>query len=218
MAVIRSLSNITTNHMAFENRTGGKYFNIHKGKFAIRVAEGTPGAVARVLEKGENAGKTVYEIYHDSFTGKLVGIRKKEGGKYGTSWEFDFQDGGEIYTLQLSYSNSYATNILKILPNVDLTKEMKVQPSQKIEDGKTKSSLFISQNGVTLKHAFTKENPNGMPDMEQITVSGKLQWDDSKRLAFLEEMVTRDILPKLSGAMPVTATQTAAGEDSEDDF
>lgn len=186
--------------MGLANREGGKYITILGGKFCVRVPEGTPGAVKRV----NKIGKTVYEVFYDSFTGKLMNIRTRDG-EYGKTWEFDFKDGGEVYTLQLSYSNSYATNILKILPNVDLSKEMKVQPAQKIEDGKTKSSLFISQDGTTLKHAFTKDNPNGLPQMEQVTVKGQTVWDDTKRLAFLQEMVETKIIPKLPKDVVTTA-------------
>ncbi len=178
--------------MGLDNRAGGKYITILGGKFCVRVAADHPGAIKRT----NKVGKDVYEVFYDSFTGKLVNIRKRDS-QYGPQWEFDFRDGKDVYTLQLSFSNSYATNILKMLPNIDLTKEMKVQPSQKIVDGKTKSSLFISQDGVTLKHAYTKDKPNGLPQMEQVTVKGQVIWDDTKRLAFLEEMVNRDILPKL---------------------
>jgi hypothetical protein len=179
--------------MGFADREGGRYFTILNGKFCVRVSPETPNAVARV----NKLGKTVHEIYHDSFEGKLVNIRTRDSADYGKNWEFDFKDKGAIWTLQLSYSNSYATNILKILPNVDLTQEIKMQPSQKVEDGKTKSSLFISQNGVTLRHAYTKEAPNGLPDMEKLIVKGQEVWDDTKRLVFLQAMVERDILPKL---------------------
>lgn len=198
--------------MGFQNREGGKYFTILGGKFCIRVQEGTPGSVARV----NKMEKTVHEIFKDSFTGKLINIRTRDGS-YGKSWEFDFKDAEEVYTLQLSFSNSYATNLLKILPNADLTKEMKIQPSEKIEDGKKKSSLFISQDGVTLKHAYTKDNPNGMPPMEQVTVKGQQVWDDSKRLVFLEEMVKSTILPKLPReAVPATEAAKDAVSDALD--
>ncbi len=199
--------------MALENREGGKYITIYGGKFCVRVSADHPGAIERVNKEG----RTVHEIFYDSFTGKLINIRHRKEGKYGPQFEFDFRDGGEVYTLQLSASNSYATNLLKILPNADLTQEMKVQPSQKIEDGKTKSSLFVSQNGTTLKHAYTKENPNGMPQMEQITVKGQLVWDDTKRLEFLTAMMERDILPKLpkDATAPATAEGAPTPEDSD---
>lgn len=178
--------------MGFADRTGGKYFTIMGGKCVVRVQEGTPGAVARKNKKDV----IVHEVHHDSFEGKLVNIRTRET-PFGKSWEFDFVDGGEVWTLQLPYSNSNSTALLKMLPNVDLTQPMKIQPSQKMEDGVAKSSLFVSQNGTTLKHAYTKDAPNGLPPMEQVTVKGQLVWDDSKRIDFLHAMVLADIIPKL---------------------
>lgn len=178
--------------MGLNTRQEGNFITILNGKFCIRVPEGTPGATTRV----NKMNKTVHEKYYDNFTGKLVGI-KTQDGEYGKSWIFSFKDKEEVYHLQLSYSNSFATAFLKMLPNVDLAKEMKVSPSVKEVDGKNKSSLFINQDGVAIKHAFTKDNPNGMPDMEQVTVKGQLVWDDTKRIEFLYQMVANDIIPKL---------------------
>lgn len=198
--------------MAFGNREQGKYFNILDGRFSIRVPEGTPGAKTRVNKEGN----TVHEMYHDSFTGKLVGISTKESNQYGKSWIFSFQDGGEIYNLQLSYSNSSATAFLKMLPNIDLNKEMKLQPAVKEVDGKKKTSLFVSQEGQSIKHAYTKDIPNGLPPMEQVTVKGQLVWDDTKRIEFLHAMVMRDIVPKLPKRQE--STEKASGLEVGDDF
>ncbi len=199
--------------MTLENHEGGKFITIYNGKFTVRVPEGTPGAIART----NKIGNLVHEKFYDSFTGKLINIRTRESALYGKSWNMDFRDGGEVYTLQLPYSNSYATNFLKILPNIDLTQEMKIQPSQKIEDGKTKSSLFVSQNGVTLKHAYTKDVPNGLPPMVQVMRKGKMEWDDSDRLIFLQAMVERDVLPKLpkDANVPLSKADEALGVDAQ---
>lgn len=202
--------------MGLDNRQEGKFINIYKGKFSQRVQEGTPGAQSRILEKGKNAGNPVFEKFYDSFTGKLVDI-KMQDGEYGKSWIFSFKDQGEVYNLQLSYSNSFATALLKMLPNVDLSQEFKVSPSTKEVDGKNKSSLFINQNGVPVKHAYTRENPNGMPDMEQVTVKGQLVWDDTKRLEFLYDMVATQIIPKLEGTEVPQAQITEPESDPEFD-
>jgi len=178
--------------MGLDNREGGKFITILGGRFATSVPEGTPGSVARV----NKVGKTVHEMYYDHFTGKLVGIRTQES-EYGKNWVFDFVDAGEVYRLQLSYSNSFAANLLKKLPNIDLEKEMKVQPTQKEVDGKNKSSLFVTQGGLSIKHAYTREVPNGLPEMEQLTLRGQLTWDDTKQLEFLHNMVVTQIIPKL---------------------
>ena len=186
--------NYQTKHMGLDNRAEGKFITILGGKFCQKVPEGTQGAVTRT----NKLGKTVTEKFYDSFTGKLVGI-KTQDGTYGKSWLFSFQDSGDVYHLQLSYSNSFATAFLKMLPNVDLTKEMKVQPSVKEVDGKNKSSLFINQNGQSVKHAYTKDAPNGLPPMVQVTVKGEKIWDDTDRIEFLYQMVMDTIVPKLEG-------------------
>ena len=198
--------------MGLEQRAEGNFITILQGKFCQRVPAGTAGSKERV----NKVGKTVHERFYDSFTGKLIGI-KTQDGEYGKSWIFSFKDAGEVYHLQLSYSNSFATAFLKILPNVDLTKEMKVSPSTKIgDDGKAKSSLFINQEGVPLKHAFTRENPNGMPDMEQITVKGTQVWDDTKRLEFLHNMVATQIIPQLEGVPEASAPAKSAVDEQFD--
>ena len=180
--------------MGLENRNQNKFITIFNGKFCIRVPQGTPDSVERV----NKLGNTVHELYYDSFTGILQNIRITDS-TYGKSWNFDFiDDSGEQYSLQLSYSNNFATQFLKMLPNIDLSKEFKLSPSTKVEDGKTKSSLFINQNGQTIKHAFTKDNPNGIPQLEKKIIKGNEVWDDTEILAFLENMVAEKITPQLA--------------------
>jgi hypothetical protein len=196
--------------MGLEQRAEGQYLTILGGKFCQRVQPGTEGAVQRT----NKLGNVVYEKFYDSFTGKLVSI-KVQDSNYGKTWNFGFEDKGEIYTLQLSYSNSFATAFLKMLPNVDLSKPMKISPSTKEVDGKNKSSLFINQDGKALKHAYTREAPNGLPNMEQITVKGVLVWDDTKRIEFLHNMVMTTIIPKLGVSAPVDFTvETVPGDEA----
>lgn len=194
------LSNNNKN-MGLENKQTGNFITILGGRLCQRVPEGTEGAVQRT----NKVGKVVFEKFYDSFTGKLIDISIQDGD-YGKTWNFVFVDKQDPYTLQLSYSNSFSTALLKMLPNIDLTKEMKISPSTKEVDGVNRSSLFINQDGKAMKHAYSRENPNGMPDMEQITVKGVLVWDDTKRLEFLEKMVYETIVPKLraiNGQAPI---------------
>ncbi len=187
--------------MGLGTQENGKYISIVGGRFCIRVQDNAEGAVSRV----NKLGKTVWEKYYDNFTGKLVSIKVTDGA-YGKQWVFGFEDAGTVYNLQLGYTNSFAKNIIKILPNADLTKEMKVSPSTKVEaDGTKKSSLFINQDGKALKHAYTKVEPNGLPPMKQVTVKGSLVWDDTDQMIFLENMVKTSIIPKLTGVAPTQA-------------
>jgi hypothetical protein len=141
--------------------------------------------------------------------GKLVGIKTKDS-EWGKQWLFSFQDKGDVYILQMPYSNGLATAFLKMLPNVDVTKEMKVTPSTKEIEGKKRSSIFINQDGVAIKHAYTKDNPNGLPEWEQVVIKGQPVGDNTKQLAFLQAMVEKDILPKLG--QTTTAPDTGFGD------
>ncbi len=199
--------------MGLENREGGNFITILNGKFCQRVPEGTEGAVSRV----NKINKTVYEKFYDRFTAKLVGIRTQDGA-YGKNWLFDFQDGGDVYHLQLSYSNSFATAFLKMLPNIDLTKPMQVSPSVKEVDGKNKSSLFVNQDGNPIKHAYTRDNPNGMPELKSVKIKGQDMWDDTERLEFLHAMVVRDIIPKLPKQETASTPATQSAEELADEL
>ena len=182
--------------MGLETREAGTYITILGGKFCQRVKEGSEGAVERINKMNVK----VYERFYDSFTGTLVNIKVKEGGEYGDQWVLTMKDKDDMYFIQLPYSNSYAKALLKMLPNIDLSKPFKMSPSLKEVDGKNQSSLFVNQDGVAIKHAYTKDMPNGLPQMVQKKVSGKLVWDDTDVLDFLKNMVETKIVPKLAGA------------------
>lgn len=163
------------------------YFNIVEGKLTIRVPEGTPSAITRT----NKIGKVVHEVKHDSFTGKIDSITTSDS-PYGKNWEIDFKAHDEsIWTLQLGYSSSFAKALLKKLPNIDLSSEVTISPFSGEIDGKKISTITVYQDGVKIEPFYNKETPNGLPQMELITVKGVETWDDTKQLKFLEEMVAK---------------------------
>ena len=103
------------------------------------------------------------------------------------------------YILQMPYSSGYSSAFLKALPNVNVKEVVSLVPNLTVEGDKKKTTLFISQNGVPIKWAYTRDNPNGIPNMKQIKVKGKMAWDDSEMMEFLENMVNNEILPKING-------------------
>lgn len=200
--------------MAFEERSTGKFMSVlsEAGKFTERAQEGDPKAVTRINKEN----RTVHELHHDAFVGKLVDIKTRDSDKYGKSWVFDFADvpTKEVYHLQLSYSNGLAKAIIKMLPNLDLTKEFKMSLSRKDD----KTSIFINQEGQSIKYAHTRENPNGLPDMVKIMVKGKETWDDTEQLAFLEKMVNDTIIPRLKNEKPLTEFAPKTSVNTFEDY
>lgn len=185
--------------MALYNTARKTYLTVYDGKFTQRVQEGTVGATARMTKPATGEGKLVHELYFGNLSGRITDIYTRDG-IYGKTWNIDVNDGTNNYSLQFGYSDGLAISFLKMLLNVDFSKDIVFSVSKKFDpkDNKDKTSLFLSQDGETIKHAFTMANPNGLPEMKQVVVNGKEIWDSTERLAFLQNMVDTQILPKLN--------------------
>jgi hypothetical protein len=164
------------------------------------------------VERTTKTGKLVHEEKYDFVEGIITSINTKEND-YGKFWLIGLSDNGENYQIQFNYSGGTASAFLKILPNIDLKRPVKIQPSQKIENDKKKSSLFISQGGNTLKWFWNKDNTGELPQIEKIKVKGKEVWDDSKQMEFLENYVRSEIIPQLAN-VPAAIAENGSDEDA----
>jgi hypothetical protein len=194
--------------MALGNNNNAIFLNIADGKIIRRFQNPTKDSRERTLQKGPNAGKVVHEEVYSFVEGLITDIQTKDS-EYGKSWLVTIEDNGEKYILQMDYSSGYSSSFLKALPNVDISAKVKLSPKMTIEGDKKKTTLFINQHGQAAKHFYTKDNPNGLPQMVQKKVKGKMQWDDSEMMEFFENMVKNEILPKLKGV------EVGQDEDSE---
>jgi predicted DNA-binding transcriptional regulator AlpA len=180
--------------MALGNNSNAIYLTISDGKIVRQFKEPTALSVQRT----NKTGKIVHEEFNDYIEGFITSIDTQEND-YGKFWVVGIEDKGERYQLKFNYSGGTASTFLKILPNVDFTQPVKINPSMKVEDGKKKTSLFISQGGQTLKWFWNKENPGQLPQLEQKKVKGKVVWDDSDMMDYLEAYTRQNIIPKLTG-------------------
>lgn len=170
--------------MGLTNQSQGAskvFLTISNGKLVRSFKEKVEGSVSRI----NKAGREVHEMFYDSLEGTITGVGTKESD-YGKFLLVHVESNGVSYQLEMNFSSGYSASFLKTLPNVNLTGRVQVTPKLTIEGDKKKSVCFINQNGSGLKWAFTRENPNGMPDLVKIKVKGKDTWDDSDRMEFLE--------------------------------
>lgn len=206
--------------MGLENNNFAKYLSIGDGKITKRVKEPTEKSTQRVLKNGN----TINEEIYDAISGLIVDIQTQDHPSFGRFWNVTLQDGNENFILQMNYSGGYSSAFLKILPNVDLKMPVRIAPTMKMDGLKKKVGLFIMQNGIPLKHFYTKENPNGLPPMEKVKVkkNGKMteQWDDNNMMEFLEKYVVEKVQPKLRKGgkiVPVTVHDAVEVDDLDDD-
>jgi hypothetical protein len=144
----------------------------------------------RTTERLTKTGKLVFEERFKDLTAKLDGIDTREND-YGKQWQIKFQDQGDFYIVSLPYSSRYASSFLKVLPNIDLSKEIRFMPwamKDKNDPTKTITGITMYQDGEKLAPYYTKEDPKGLPQMVKIKVKGKEQWDDSDMMSYLEDM------------------------------
>jgi hypothetical protein len=169
--------------MGLTNSQGGSkvFLSISNGKLVRSFKEKTEGAVSRI----NKAGREVFEMFYDSLEGTITGVGTKESD-YGKFLVVQVESNGVNYQLEMNFSSGYSASFLKTLPNVKLSDRVQITPKLTIEGDKKKSVCFLNQNGSGLKWAFTRENPNGMPELVKIKVKGKDTWDDSDRMEFLE--------------------------------
>lgn len=199
--------------MAVGNSSNAIYYSISDGKVCRQFKEPTASSKTRVNKNG----KTVHEEFYDFIDGTITAIATKDSD-YGKFWMVTLHDGEQSQVLQFNYSSGYANALLKCLPNIDLTSKVKIIPSLKMEGDKKKTALFVTQHGQPVKWHFTKDHPNGLPELEQKKVKGKMIWDDSESMAFLEKMVMTEIVPKLpkAGAQPAEPVVDEADIEKEE--
>lgn len=169
------------------------YLTIGNGQICKKVMKPTPLSKERVNKKGA----TVHEEYYKGWKGKITGIAVRDHAEYGKFWNVTLTDDDGDAILQMNYSSGYSQAFLKILPNIDLTADVNIVPDQREVNGKKKTTLFITQHGQPVKWYYTKDDPKGLPELKSIKIKGKMTYDDSDILEFLEKMVNETIVPKL---------------------
>lgn len=194
-----------------QNSSRATYYTISDGKVSLRHKEEVPGVTKSRTNK---KGNLVHESFYDSITGRITAIAVRES-EFGKDWNVTLQDSaGNTEVLQFQYSSGYSTAFLTTLPNADLSREVKLVPSLKIENDKKRTSLFIQQDGQWLKRKYKRDS--GLPDLQQVRFQGKMVWDSSDQMEFLEKVVKDEILPKLkpaSGAPAAAPASLATGNN-----
>lgn len=179
--------------------SGNKIFlSVADGKIVQRLKEATTNSVTRTKKDGG----IVHELRFGFIEGLLTSISTKEtewNGAKIKSWILGISDMGEEYQLEIKYDSSYATSMLKSFgsPDMDFTKPMRLTPWMKIVNDKKKTSIYVQQGVEDIKWHYTKDEPNGLPEMEQVVFKGEKVWDNSKQMMFFDKLVEEQIKPKL---------------------
>ena len=161
----------------------------------------------RTTTRVNKNGKTVHEEKFDVIEGKLISLKTKEHETYGKQYVLGVQDGEDTFYINIGQNSGSAARFLKALPNVDLSKRVKLMPwSMQDKNNATKKIQGITmwQDEVKILPYYTKEEPNGLPEMKKVKLKGKETYDSYDMDVFLEAMA----LKKFEEELEDTKTKT----------
>lgn len=138
---------------------------ISDGSIRVRVEEGTQGAVQREYETADGKKGLKFEKVYKSINGKIESIKFKDTD-FGQFIDIEIDD----VILSLNTNGSFATDLMKKLPKVDLTKEVDLYPYSFLGDnGKNMKGITVRQDGEKVTSHFWdgEKSTNGIPEMEK---------------------------------------------------
>lgn len=166
--------------MPVGNREALTFVNIKEGKFIIK--EGDVKKEYNYIE----GWITGLEIKDDEYQGKAF---KK--------LMITLEDGIERFQLQMRLDSGYGRAFCCLIPNVDPLKDVNISLSYKVENKKPQAGLFIRQGTTPIKWAFTRDNPNGLPELKSTVHKGETLWDNTDQERFFIDLLLNKIKPTL---------------------
>jgi hypothetical protein len=196
------------------------YLQVIGGSFVIRVKDeqslfNNKKPVPRVITKGKNEGKKVWEVHFDTIMGIITKIEKKSapnGTDYSDQWNIFLDDDMIIV---LSNTSRYAKDFWVTIENVDLTIPVKFVPNTWIWEEKPQFAMKLFQGGREIKKKYEKakgENvfSNGFPPSILKKIKGKDVWDDTDQLEFIDTKIAVPIIKKLEAVKPIVESKKEA--------
>jgi len=170
--------------VALREQSTRLYATIYEGRLCTRRAAPTDGFY--LYNSVKHPGKKVYIREYDHINGYLVDIRSQEketleGIHYKVlQFTFDNGDGAEL-VLEVPLKSELVARFAKCARNIDFRTPIfiRVFPDRRTHQ----PVIIIQQAGENVPQAFTKENPNGLPQWVRDEVTG--EWDARAYWAFL---------------------------------
>jgi len=135
----------------------------------VKVEEGTPNAVLRDFEDSKGNKGQKWELVYTEIFGIITKIEFRDSD-YGKNLNVTLTDKGEDIILSLSTAINFGEDLMKKLPNIDLSKEVKLVPYALTDkNNKDKKGITVYQGGNKIKNYFSTDELkpkvcNGYPD------------------------------------------------------
>lgn len=198
-----------------ENKIEGRFvYVLSDGSIREKAEEGKPGAVRRDYEDSKGVKGTKYEYVYKSLSGQITGLSFQDGD-FGLNLYVEVTDvgttDGEPITLVLKTDSSFGEDFMKKLPNIDLTKKVKLVPYSFLDEqqrAKKGISVFVDEEKIQgfFYDPVTKKELHGFPVVEgDRNGYDKDDWKVHfiKIRKFLVKYTEENVIPKLGKRDPM---------------
>lgn len=179
--------------MLKNTRSNDKYVSIlSDGLLHLGATEETEGAIKREYETSDGTKVSKWELVYTELSGMITKVAFQDGD-YGKSLRLTVTDDkDESVVLSVNTQNNFGEDLMKKLPNVDLTKGVKFAPYSFEDDkGKKRKGVTVYQDDKKIENFYydreKKENTNGypVPSLKKGKKWSKEEW----KLYFLQARV-----------------------------
>lgn len=213
------------------------YLKIVEGSLRQKVQEGHPEAVKRDWVAGGESG-AVWEIPSKAAYGRITDVSFYEGEKDGRRFTtlniaLDESEDGKTPIITAGVDTKYAQDILKKLPNVDLSQEVRIRPYSYMKEGDDRNTVgveitqrdqaeqFTKKIGDFFYDFETKESKHGYPTppkerTEMTNKDWRRYFEDAND--FVVEYVKEHIVSKFITGGVNDVGSKAIADPEEDDF
>ena len=162
--------------MGLNQRQGGKTYAklLSDGSLRVKCDESTEGAKKREYELADGTKNTVYELVYDSLTGLITSLEIEEG-QFGEQMRLTISDNGEEIIVTTGASSNFADDMMKKLPNLDLSKSVELKPYAFTDDkGKSRKGVSFYQDDKKIDKFDFEEMPK-LPE-DAVATFKKKDW------------------------------------------
>jgi hypothetical protein len=209
--------------MALGIKTNATYLNVRNGKLYRYSKTKEEGTTTILNKKGEEKYYYIYD-YIEGYITKMSTRTENLLGIDKLFLSIQFVDGTETYYINVDVDSKYFEAFCSIIPNANLSRPLRMVPTQKEVEGKMKSGLFLIQDSQMVKWFYTNDNPQGRPDVD-VTLNKKgevVDYDREARNKFyfdmLQELNGKLLNPTMLPDVNQTTHTKAVLVEEEDEF
>ena len=167
-----------------------------------------------IKEREDKKGNKKYFIETGGLVGRILDL-KISTTDFGDFLDVEIGDKDGLYVLSITVDSKYFRDFALRLPNVDPEKDITINSysfDDKEKEGRKVQGFTITQDGDKIARYYTKDNPNGLPDLEKKRKGKDFVWDSTNQVNFLY-----DVIEKYATRLdPFAVTPANSPEDSKE--